>query len=129
MRLIITLTFDNWIPNGKMVWALALSLCARNGPAFSIDATANTLTWVHIILHACASFLMVWISFATSIASTQVTTNSVNTLGIRSTWIVKTLIYLFLALYYWIAKESGRTRTLCFLIVHCTASINTTCVI
>lgn len=63
-----TLTFDEWVTSGKMIWAVTFGFGARNSSTFGTDATADPLTGLHMVLHAHAAFLLVWVPFTASVA-------------------------------------------------------------
>ena len=108
-----------------MVWTVTLALNAGNSLAFCIDATANSLAWLHIVLYTPAS-LLIWVSLTAIIAVAHVAANSIDALGIGATWVVETLINLFLALYHWVTIEPCWTGTLCYLADDSATSINAT---
>lgn len=63
-----TLTFDVWVTSGKMIRAVTLCFGARNSSTFGIDATADPLTGLHLVLQAHAAFLLVRVPFTASVA-------------------------------------------------------------
>lgn len=121
----VSCTFNERVTIRKMFWAEALGLRSVHISAPGILTTRDSLAGVNLVLRANAAG-MVGVAMTTSVATTDETTYSIDTLRIVGTGAGEAFVDLHLTLHLRVAVVAGRTRALRLAVHHITAGISAT---